>query len=73
MDKLRHFIGECCILWPDLKTQAKRLYADYRMWAEESGLRPVAQARFGTSMADRGYQKNQGTAWHRVCTCQMDV
>ena len=56
MDRLGQFLDECCKRIAGAKTPSKALYARYRMWALEKGLKPWAAPTFGVRLSKAGFK-----------------
>lgn len=54
MDLVGRFLEEQCNQGPAYEADARMLYAGYKMWAMENGLRPQASASFGRRLTERG-------------------
>lgn len=57
MDVVGCFIAERCAEGGGLKVRAKDLYAGYMAWCESASEHPMNQTRFGSTLADKGFQK----------------
>lgn len=70
MDILANFIEECCVVNPAGIYPNKALYADYRLWAIESGQPPRSQKWFTQGMERKKvFKQDSGgnRAWHGLC------
>lgn len=67
MDPLGDFLAESCVVGPKISGKATALYNAFRKWAEDSGeTRPMSQTSFGTSLRERGFEKEKtrtGIIW----------
>ena len=62
MDVLGQFIDEKVVVRRNAQVKASALFSAYRKWCDETGNNAVNQTRFGTAMAERGFNKEkQGT------------
>lgn len=52
-DLIAQFISDRCALGPDLEVQAGTLYKAYQEWAEENGLKPNSNVKFGREIQKR--------------------
>ncbi len=73
MDVLAGFLEECCDTeWTSgivPETQATRLYAAYRSWAERGGEKVETATRFGARLRERGFErfrKNDGNYYRGI-------
>jgi len=51
------FVEECCVREPGTRTQAGRLYKEYKAWCEESGHRAMSSTRMASEWERLGIQK----------------
>jgi P4 family phage/plasmid primase-like protien len=67
MDVMGEFVDECCCVGPSEDVKASSLFARYKSWGEERGEYIETQTRFGTRLAERGFQKDKrsGRIWYR--------
>lgn len=56
-DVLGRFMDERCVISPGVRVQAAHLYGEYKGWAEESGLGVMSLVKFGKSINERGFEK----------------
>jgi putative DNA primase/helicase len=66
-DNVWRFVQEETIAERGAHVQAKVLYEAYKSWAEEEGLEPVSQARFGRALSGLGFEKGRlerGVVYH---------
>ena len=49
-DLIKQFVSDCCIKDPESKVKVKEVYPEYRDWAAENGLAPLAQPRFSRAL-----------------------
>jgi putative DNA primase/helicase len=61
MDLVGDFIESCCIKKPQAKTPAREIYQAYCQWSDQNGEYTIAQRRFGSRLAERGFQKFKST------------
>ena len=66
MDTLAGFLDEHCVLEPHAEVEAKELYARYKKWAEEAGLRLLARNVFGRQLKERGFEERKHPKTRRV-------
>jgi len=59
-DVLAAFINECCVVRPDVWCKFADLYAAYTSWCEESNEHPEKKRRFGDSLTERGFERDNG-------------
>ena len=52
-DLIGQFLSEKCTLGLDLQVQAGTLYAAYKEWAYENGLKPIFSVKFGREIRNR--------------------
>lgn len=57
MDVIGGFLADRCTELPTLRALASDLYKSYRDWCDDNGHGAVSQTRFGTQMAERGFEK----------------
>jgi putative DNA primase/helicase len=60
-DVIETFLSEHCVgspSSPDFKVKAGVLYARYKAWAEESGMRYDSLTKFGHAIQKKGYEKS---------------
>ena len=62
MDTLAAFLDEECVVAPDLKVLAERLYQSYAMWCDKSGERKEAKKAFVASLQERGFLRRRETS-----------
>ena len=62
-DTIGQFIDESCVVAPDARVAAGKLYKTYREWAEEGGMQPLNQTNFGKRIARRFERKRTNTAF----------
>lgn len=61
MDVLGSFIGERCLINPEVQVSIKELYNAYVEWAKASGEYVSSKVVFGQRLAERGFTKARGT------------
>lgn len=66
MDDLGGFLDEHCIIDNREDAEGKKLYARYKEWAEEAGVRPVARNVFGRQLQERGFETGKHHQTRRV-------
>jgi putative DNA primase/helicase len=67
MDVLGDFLSECCMVAPGASATAAELYKNYTSWAGENGeKKPFSQKIFGTTLAERGFERTRGTGGKTV-------
>ena len=49
-DLIKQFVRDCCIKDPESRVKVKEVYPEYREWAAENGLAPLAQPRFSRAL-----------------------
>lgn len=74
MDTLGQWLGDCCIVKPNVEAKCGELYENYRTWATENGLRPCANRALGRRLSERGFGERKGTggARYRVGLALME-
>ena len=79
MDVLAGFLHECCDTeWTGSiipETQASRLYAACRNWAERCGEKIETSTKFGSQLRERGFErlrKNDGN-YYRAITLKTEI
>jgi len=55
MDLIAGYLAERCVVNSLASVTAGALYADYKVWAEESGEKPISQRSFSGRLKERGY------------------
>jgi P4 family phage/plasmid primase-like protien len=67
-DKYRHesdvlsgFVDECCVVRPDAWCKFADLWQAYTRWCEESNEHPETKRRFGDSLTERGFERDNGS------------
>lgn len=65
MDSIGAFISDCCVLLPDAKVQAGKLYEAYKKWAEENGEFILKQRDFGMRLSERGLERIESSGHWR--------
>jgi putative DNA primase/helicase len=66
MDDLGDFLGDCCLVNPELSVANKELYQEYRSWCEKNAMKMISQKRFSNRLMDRGFEQkktNVGRKW----------
>jgi hypothetical protein len=58
MDVLGQFITECCLVGPNYRTKADRLYEGYKLWHGEHAQN---QRTWGMALSERGFERKRGT------------
>ena len=68
MDSIGAFLGECCILTPEVRSKASDLYGVYKKWCETGGEYALSQRGFGLRLTERGLErvKSSGNFWKGV-------
>jgi len=68
MDSIRAFLGECCILTPEVRSKASDLYGVYKKWCETGGEYALSQRSFGLRLTERGLErvKSSGNYWKGI-------
>ncbi len=68
MDSIGAFLGECCILTPEVKAKASDLYDVYKEWCENGGEYALSQRSFGLRLTERGLErvKSSGNYWKGI-------
>lgn len=64
-DILGQFIGDRCILQAGLTAEAGALYAAYKEWAEENGLRANSNVRLAKMLIERGLKREKNATTRR--------
>jgi len=61
MDLLGNWIGDCCVEGVNHQATAAELYASYKKWCEDNGIRGVmAQYTLGSRLSERGFEMKRG-------------
>jgi len=61
MDLLGNWIGDCCVEGVNHQATAAELYASYKKWCEDNGIRGVmAQYALGSRLSERGFEMKRG-------------
>jgi P4 family phage/plasmid primase-like protien len=66
-DRIGHFLEDHVQTYsdPGVRARCSEVYARYRKWAEDEGIRPASQTRFGKDLAKRGIQREtSGCKWY---------
>jgi P4 family phage/plasmid primase-like protien len=58
-DLIGKWIESCCILGASHETSSVELYASYKCWCLDNGLRPVSSMRLGRSLSERGFSSRR--------------
>lgn len=66
MDVIGDFISECCVLIPDAKVQAGKLYEAYKNWCNENGEFTLNQRAFGMKLSERGFERIESSGHWRT-------
>jgi putative DNA primase/helicase len=68
MDSIGAFLGECCILTPEVRSKASDLYGVYKKWCETGGEYTLSQRGFGLRLTERGLErvKSSGNYWKAI-------
>lgn len=61
MDSLAQFFADCCVIVPNAKVQATKLYEVFQRWSAAAGERSRTQRDFGSKMSERGFTSLKGT------------
>jgi P4 family phage/plasmid primase-like protien len=54
-DVVGSWLADCCELRPSSETKGTALYASYRQWALDNGLRPMSAIGLGRRLTERGH------------------
>ncbi|GAN35009.1 MAG: hypothetical protein DYG83_18335 [Candidatus Brocadia sp. AMX2] len=75
MDAIGAFLSECCVLIPDAKVPAGKLYETYKRWCEQSGEYILSQRSFGTRLSERGFERKQSSGhwWKGIGICESTL
>lgn len=65
MDGIGAFISGCCVLLPDAKVPAGKLYEVYKKWCEENGEFTLKQRDFGMRLSERGLERIESSGHWR--------
>jgi putative DNA primase/helicase len=57
-DQVGQFLDDRCLRGEYLRAKARKLYAEYRRWAEEIGEDVMTERAFGDRMLAHGFEKN---------------
>ncbi len=68
MDFIGAFLGECCILTPEVRSKASDLYGVYKKWCETGGEYALSQRSFGLRLTERGLERVKcgGNYWKGI-------
>lgn len=68
MDTIGAFLGECCILTPEVRSKASDLYEVYKKWCEAGGEYALNQRSFGLRLTEKGLErvKSSGNHWKGI-------
>jgi putative DNA primase/helicase len=58
-DAIGAWIDDCCVRDPSARETSVRLFASWKVWAEQAGEQALSQKRFIQKLEDRGF--------HRTC------
>jgi putative DNA primase/helicase len=64
-DRLREFIGECCVVTEHARVAKADFYVAYEKWAHAGGERPWSKKKVGEALTGQGYQDGRGTGGTR--------
>lgn len=59
-DILAAFLADRCVVTATASARASELYTEYKQWCDTSGEHPQSQRRFGSALAERGFQRVHG-------------
>lgn len=59
-DILAAFLVDRCVIQASASARASELYTEYKQWCDTSGEHPQSQRRFGSALAERGFQRVHG-------------
>ena len=60
-DQIGRFLAEKCVVGVEgARAKTTAVYAAYRAWAEQEGLRPISNVRLGRELKQRGYESQKG-------------
>src|SRR5215210_1911154 len=62
MDTLAAFLDEECVIAPDSRVLAERLYQSYAMWCDKSGERRDPKKAFVARLEERGFKRRRETS-----------
>jgi putative DNA primase/helicase len=62
MDVLAGFIADACVLTASAQASATSLYQSYKRWCDDNGEKWSNQRVFGSSLAERGFEKRRSGA-----------
>jgi putative DNA primase/helicase len=68
MDIFEPFLAECCVIHKQAEVWASELWAAYRTWCADNGVKEQSQTRFGRYLTNKGFfpEKNPGGKIKRV-------
>lgn len=58
-DTMGTWLDERCVLKPDIETNSRALYDDYKEWMKDSGKRPLGMTKFSGKLRDRGFERKR--------------
>jgi len=58
-DVLGQWLSECCRTGANMSERVRDLYASYRRWCEDNGLRPASNVAFGRRLSERGFSEKR--------------
>jgi putative DNA primase/helicase len=58
-DPILRFVNQCCVVGPNKKCKARRLYNAYKQWSEESEVEAISLTAFGLKISSLGYVKKK--------------
>lgn len=64
-DTVAAWLGECCIVRPDLEAKSADLYASYKTWCEQAGERPHSQKKLGMLLDEKGFSREKRSDHYR--------
>jgi len=62
MDVLAGFMADCCVQTANAQASATSLYLSYKRWCDDNGEKWTNQRVFGSSLAERGFEKRRSGA-----------
>jgi len=65
MDAIGAFTCGCCVLIPEARVQAGKLYEAYKKWCDENGEFTLKQRDFGVCLSERGFERIESSGHWR--------
>jgi P4 family phage/plasmid primase-like protien len=68
-DLIGNWLSECCNLSPSNETSSTEIYANYKNWCNDNGLRPASNVSLSRRLTERGYcsrKSNGARLWSGI-------